>query len=106
MTDPRFQPDGRSQRERMLSGDQYIADDPDLMREANRAAVQTARFNAVAGDDDAERDRILREFLGSIGEGTVIRPPFRCDYGYQIYIGARTFANWGLIALDVARITI
>jgi maltose O-acetyltransferase len=106
MTDPRFQPDGRSQRERMLSGDQYIADDPDLMREANRAAVQTARFNAVAGDDDAERDRILREFLGSIGEGTVIRPPFRCDYGYQIHIGARTFANWGLIALDVARITI
>ena len=106
MTDARFEPDGRSQRERMLSGDQYIADDPDLSRESRRAALQTARFNAAAGDDDAERDRILREFLGSIGEGTVIRPPFRCDYGYQIHIGARTFANWGLIALDVARITI
>jgi maltose O-acetyltransferase len=36
----------------------------------------------------------------------VIRPPFRCDYGYQTSIGARTFANWGLIALDVAKITI
>jgi len=106
MTDTRFEPDGRSHRERMLSGDQYIADDPDLTREANRAALQTARFNAVAGDDDAERARILHEFLGSIGIGTVIRPPFRCDYGYQIHIGSRTFANWGLIALDVARITI
>jgi maltose O-acetyltransferase len=106
MTDQRFQPDGRGNRERMLAGDQYIARDPDLAREGNRAAVLTARFNATAGDDHAARDRILRELLGSVGEGTVIRPPLRCDYGYQTHIGARTFANWGLILLDVGRITI
>jgi maltose O-acetyltransferase len=106
MSDPRFQADGRSNRERMLAGDQYIADDPDLLREANRAAVLTAQFNATAGDDHAGRDRILRELLGSVGEGTVIRPPFRCDYGYRTHIGARTFANWGLVALDVGLITI
>lgn len=106
MDDPRFQPDGRSNRERMLAGDHYIAEDPDLLREANRAAVLTTQFNATAGDDHAGRLRILRELLGSIGEGSVIRPPFRCDYGYQTHIGARTFANWGLIALDVGKITI
>jgi maltose O-acetyltransferase len=104
--DQRFQPDGRSNRQRMLAGDQYIADDPDLARESNRAANLTAAFNNTAGDDHAGRDRILRELLGGIGEGTVIRPPFRCDYGYQTHIGARTFANWGLICLDVGRITI
>jgi maltose O-acetyltransferase len=104
--DQRFQPDGRSNRQRMLAGDQYIADDPDLARESNRAANLTAAFNNTAGDDHANRDRILRELLGSIGESTVIRPPFRCDYGYQTHIGARTFANWGLICLDVGRITI
>jgi maltose O-acetyltransferase len=106
MMDKRFQPDGRSNRERMLAGDQYIAVDPDLARESNRAAVLTAQYNALAGDDHAGRERILRELLASVGEGTVIRPPFRCDYGYQTSIGARTFANWGLIALDVAKITI
>lgn len=105
MHDPRFRPDGRSHRERMLAGDQYIADDPDLFRESDRAAVLTARYNALSGDDHAGRERILRELLGSIGPGTVIRPPFRCDYGYQTHIGTRTFVNWGLIALDVARIT-
>ena len=42
MVDPRFQPDGRSNRDRMLAGDQYITDDPDLARESNRAAVLTA----------------------------------------------------------------
>jgi maltose O-acetyltransferase len=104
--DERFQMDGRSQRERMLAGDQYIAVGAELARESNRAAVLVAEFNATAGEDHAGRLRILRELLGGIGEGTVIRPPFRCDYGYQTFIGARTFANWGLIALDVGRITI
>ena len=106
MDDPRFKPDGRSNKERMLAGDQYIAEDPDLRRESDRAASLTAKFKAVAADDHTARDAILRELLGSVGEGVVIRPPFHCDYGYQTHIGARTFANWGLIALDVGRITI
>jgi maltose O-acetyltransferase len=90
----------------MLEGDQYIADDPDLTRESNRAANLTAAFNAAAGDDYAGRDRILRQLLGSVGAGTVVRPPLRCDYGYQTRIGDRTFVNWGLICLDVGTITI
>jgi maltose O-acetyltransferase len=106
MLDPRFQPDGRSNRERMLAGDQYIANDPDLARQGLRAAVLTAEFNATAGDDHDGRLRILRQLLGGVGEGTVIRPPLLCDYGYQTTIGARTFVNWGLIALDVGKITI
>jgi maltose O-acetyltransferase len=104
--DQGFMNDGRSNRERMLAGNQYIADDPELARESDRAALLTAQFNAAPADDHTGRARILRQLLGSIGEGTLIRPPFRCDYGYQTHIGARTFANWGLIALDVARITI
>ncbi len=104
MADP-YQPDGRPMRERMLAGDQYIFDD-ELAREADRAAALTARYNATAPDDHAGRMALLRELLGSIGEGSVIRPPFRCDYGYQIHIGKRTFANFGLVALDVGRISL
>ena len=59
--DQRFHPDGRSNRQRMLAGDQYIADDPDLARESDRAANLVAAFNNTAGDDHAGRDRILRE---------------------------------------------
>jgi maltose O-acetyltransferase len=98
--------DTRSQRERMLAGDLYIADDPELAAESLRAMRLSAEFNATAADAAEERRRILSELLGSIGEGTEIRPPFRCDYGYQTHIGARTFANFGLVALDVATITI
>jgi maltose O-acetyltransferase len=98
--------DPRTQRERMLAGDLYIADDPQLAADGLRAMRLSAQFNASPPDAARERRRILSELLGSIGEGTVIRPPFRCDYGYQTHIGAHTFANFGLVALDVATITI
>ncbi len=102
----RFKPDGRTNKERMLAGDDYIADDPELLQEANRAANLITAFNATAGDDHAGRDRILRELLGSVGKDTVIRPSLRCDYGYQTHFGDRCFANWGLVCLDVGKITI
>ncbi len=96
----------RSHCERMLAGEDYLADDPDLIRERRRAASLTAKFNAMLGDQDAERDQILRELLGHVGVESTVRPPFYCDYGYQTLLGDRVFANWGLVALDVGKITI
>ena len=48
---------------------------------------------------------ILTELLAAFGEGSEIRPPFYCDYGYQTSIG-RCFLNWGVVSLDVATVTI
>src|SRR5919202_5473395 len=52
------------------------------------------------------RRELLTELLGAFGEESEIRPPLWCDYGYQTFVGARCFANWGLISLDVATVTI
>lgn len=98
--------DTRSHRERMLAGEPYIAADPVLEHENQRAMALVQAYNASPFADLPKRRRVLEELLGEIGEGTEIRPPFYCDYGYQTHIGARTFANFGLVALDVARITI
>lgn len=91
-------------RERMLAGDLYLADDPELQAEQERAARLCHTFSS--SPDPATRHEVLTRLLGAYGEGAEIRPPFRCDYGYQTRIGPRTFVNAGLIALDVARITI
>lgn len=93
-------------RERMLAGELYIADDPDLERESKRAQQLAHRINTMDPTDHDERHRLLSELLGEFGEGSEIRPPLQCDYGYQTTFGARSFANWGLILLDVATITI
>lgn len=96
----------RSQRERMLAGDLYVADDPELARESQRAATLMRRFNTSDPTDPHARRALLVELLGSFGEGAEIRPPLYCDYGYQIHIGAGTFINFGAVLLDVATITI
>ena len=93
-------------RERMLAGDLYIADDPDLARDSDRAMRLTHRLSSLDPTDATTRRHLLTESLAAFGEGSEIRPPFRCDYGYQTFVGARTFANFGLLALDVATITI
>jgi maltose O-acetyltransferase len=93
-------------RERMLAGEPYLADDPELVRERARAADLTHRLNTTAPADDDGRRALLEELLGAVGADTGIRSPFHCDYGYQTTIGARTFANFGLVCLDVARISI
>ncbi|MHB1139004.1 MAG: sugar O-acetyltransferase [Microthrixaceae bacterium] len=92
----------------MLAGDLYLAEGEELTADARRARSLQERFNRTGADEaaDAERRVILEELLGQIGEGTEIRPPLYVDYGYQIHIGARSFVNFGLVALDVGRITI
>ena len=90
----------------MLAGDLYIADDPELARDYQRAMALMERFNGSSASDPRLRRRLLEDLLGDLGEGSEIRPPLYCDYGYQVHIGARTFANFGLMALDVARIVI
>jgi maltose O-acetyltransferase len=98
--------DGRTQRERMLAGDLYLAEDPEIARDSLRANQLTGAFNRTDADDQAGRQRILRQLLGAVGPGVEIRPPFYCDLGYQIHIGAGTFVNVGLVALDIALIMI
>ncbi|MGX6604302.1 sugar O-acetyltransferase [Micromonosporaceae bacterium Da 78-11] len=93
-------------RERMLAGELYIADDPELARDSQRTMALTHRLDMADPLDTELRRELLTELLGAFGAGSEIRPPFRCDYGSQTFVGARTFVNFGLISLDVATVTI
>jgi maltose O-acetyltransferase len=93
-------------KDRMLRGELYIADDPQLQADNARAQRILDRYNATLHDEQDERDALLRSLLGSVGHGVVVKPAFRCDYGTQIAIGAGTFVNYDCVMLDVAPITI
>ena len=98
--------EGRTMRERMLAGDLYLAGDAELAEASLRALDLMDAYNASSARRPDERRRLLTALLGAVGEGTEVRPPLRVDYGSHLRIGARTFANFGLVALDVAPITI
>ena len=94
------------QKERMLAGELYIADDPELAADALRAALLTEKYNASSAADPDVRRALLEELFDSIGDDVEIRPPLQVDYGYRITVGNGTFVNFGAIMLDVAPITI
>ncbi|ATW51704.1 sugar O-acetyltransferase [Streptomyces peucetius] len=102
----RFAGDPRTNRERMLAGDLYIADDPDLAREAQRAVRLAAEYLAAYAQDSGAAQAVVAELIGSLGAGAHIKPPLFVDYGTYITIGEGTFVNYNLTALDVAPITI
>ncbi|MFA9432510.1 sugar O-acetyltransferase [Egicoccus sp. AB-alg2] len=93
-------------KERMLRGELYLAADPQLEADNARAQRLLDRYNATGHDEQGLRDRLLRELLGACGDGVVVKPSFRCDYGRHISIGEGTFVNYDAIFLDVAPITI
>ncbi|MER7196995.1 maltose acetyltransferase [Streptomyces sp. CB01635] len=101
-----FADDPRTNLERMLAGDLYIADDPEIARRQRRAMQLAARYQAAFVVDADKARPILADLLDSVGEGVEVRPPLFVDYGSNIAIGARTFVNYHLTALDVARIAI
>ena len=93
-------------RERMLAGEPYIADDPEIAAEHRRSRALMERYNATPATEAELRRELLAELLGGVGEGTDIRSPLYVDYGANTVVGARCFANYGLVVLDVAPVVI
>jgi len=94
-----------SEKDKMAAGELYHPDAPELLAELADCAAWLARYNAALGAPDSW-DALLRERLGAVGEGAILRPPFHCDYGYNIHLGSRVFLNYNCVILDTARVTI
>jgi len=95
-----------SQKDRLLAGESYLADDPELLEDRRRARLLTEQLNATSVAEPFAREEILRALLASVGDSTEILSPFQCDYGYQITVGARSFLNFGAVILDSAPVQI
>ena len=61
--------------------------DPELQADAAANKAWLARYNAALAAPASERHALLSEHFGHVGEGAVIRPPFFCDFGYNIRLG-------------------
>jgi maltose O-acetyltransferase len=95
-----------TERARMLRGDPYDTRDPELLALAHRARALLAEYAAIPSTDGAGRRDVLVRLLGSVGEGVWIEPPFFCDYGAHVSVGASTFVNVNCVFLDSAEIRI
>lgn len=93
-----------SEKQMMLAGEPYRASDPEIVADQEAAADWMAHYNRTTRV--AERDALLREVFASVGAGATIRPPFHCDYGYNIHLGQGVFLNFNCVILDVVEVRI
>ncbi len=70
-----------NEKEKMLAGLLYDANDATLVAERHRAKALCAEFNRIAYENQEKRTAILKELLGSFGKNILIEPTFFCDYG-------------------------
>lgn len=96
----------RTEMQKMLAGELYRASDPEICAAAAEAFAWMGRYNAALGASEKERAALLRERLGAVGTGTIVRPPFHCDYGFNIRLGSGVFLNFNCVILDVVEVSI
>lgn len=95
-----------TEKENMLAGKLYFASDEFLFNERQRSKELIYNLNNLHPLRLKERENILRELLGKIGDNSFVELPFRCDYGYNIEIGENFYSNYNCTILDCAKVTI
>lgn len=96
-----------TEKEKMLAGEVYSAVDGQLLQEINAVKEIIYDYNLLRPGDSEGKLRILKGLLGHIADDEIIiNQPFYCDYGKQISVGKRFFANFNLTILDEAEVTI
>ncbi|MDR1168204.1 MAG: sugar O-acetyltransferase [Heliobacteriaceae bacterium] len=94
----------KTEKEKMLAGELYLAQDEELKKDRQKALKFTKAFNSE--DEPEKRAAIVKELFESVGKQLYIEPPFRCDYGCNIGVGNNFYANYDCIILDVNKVKI
>jgi len=96
----------KTEWENMISGEFYSPMDEEVAAARARARVFMKKYNDSPHTDLPQREALLQEYLGSVGERPYIETPFFCDYGCNIRVGNHFYANFDCLFLDSAPITI
>ena len=96
----------RSEKDKMLAGELYRPGAPEIQADQAETKAWLVRYNAALGATAAMRRALLAERFCEVGPGAVVRPPFHCDFGFNIRLGAEVFLNFNCVILDVVEVTI
>ncbi len=90
-----------SEKERMEKGLIYNATANEIMSEQVKYLDAMYRYNLTAPTEPEKRAELLKEMLGSVGEGCYIEPPFRANWGGKhVHFGNYVYANFNLTMVD------
>ena len=83
---------------------EYWNRDPEISAAKTRARNLSYELSRLNADDSEELQRIVKELFAEFGENLCLKPPFYCDFGYNIHIGESVLINYQCVFLDAAPI--
>jgi len=93
-------------KEKMQNGLLYLASEDSLMADRQSAKELLFDFNSLRPSQIKERNVLIKRLFGRVGDGFWVESPFQCDYGYNIHVGNKFYANHNCVILDAAKVTI
>lgn len=94
------------EEEKIAAGILFSPADPELKKIKLRTHNLNLDYNRLYEDQAQERDRIIREMIGQVGENFFLQGPVWFHYGTHTKIGDDFFANFNLTVQDDAEVTI
>jgi maltose O-acetyltransferase len=96
----------KSEKEKMLCGENYFSNDKELTTERQNAKKLLHKLNVTEYLMNGSSRAILKQLLPNAHKRLYIEPPFHCDYGYNIVSGENVYFNVNCVVLDTMKITI
>lgn len=94
-----------SEKQKMLSQQWFDPRDPELTKARLSAKKLCRELNACTPEAFKAAQHIAKQLFGKV-QGCYLEPDFYCDYGFNIELGARFYANHHCVMLDAAPIRI
>ncbi|MGN3071457.1 chorismate mutase [Enterococcus faecium] len=94
----------KTEKEKMIAGELYFANDPELVADRMFARSQSQIINQAESVE--LRSQLLKETFGRTGKKIYMEPVINFDYGYNIFVGENFYANFNCTFLDVSTIEI
>ncbi len=90
-----------SMREKLHTGELYLPDDEEIMKEQLQKLDRLYDFNQIRPTELDKRARMLKEMFAEIGENCYIEPPLHANFGgAHVHFGKNVYANFGLTLVD------
>lgn len=94
-----------SEEAKIFEGRLFDAAMPELRAKKHKAHTLCQRYNAL-DEYSGERQEILRDLLGGMGERCHVQGPMQFNYGCHTTLGDYFAANFNLTVMDDGRVTI
>ncbi len=78
---------------------------PELVAARKQAKQLCQQLNALRADQHKARKPLYQQLFGEVSSA-YIEPNFFCDYGSNIFLGERFYANHNCVILDAAEVRI